>query len=318
MSYICIAADDAEQAYDCLSSSAKPLTRIRQDTASSNIFYLERTTQVVVQDLQDIQYLLQTGSVFERIELNEKRVHRLITFTVYKCFTNGDVVSFVLQAMDLSGADRPTNTTTQAKGGTTTAAQRRQQPQRLKTRPLQRKNKEDKTLRAISRIIDGLSNGDQHIPYRDSKLTRLACRGFEYENDTTINLAVIGISAVEESMYDEACAMMEFGKKIRSIDSKKKENKKTGTGAGISLTNRVNDLNSAKERVMNLSDKCGYPTNTEQKLTSSDIQLDMSSSMDLVELRDALVQVEILEVDPILEMTEKSHLWWKERDRKNE
>mmetsp|Transcript_25635 Transcript_25635/g.32660 ORF Transcript_25635/g.32660 Transcript_25635/m.32660 type:complete len:184 (+) Transcript_25635:174-725(+) len=113
-------------------------------------------------------------------------------------------------------------------------------------------------------------------------------------------------------------AMMKFGKKIRSIDSKKKENKKTGTGAGISLTNRVNDLNSAKERVMNLSDKCGYPTNTEQKLTSSDIQLDMSSSMDLVELRDALVQVEILEVDPILEMTEKSHLWWKERDRKNE
>lgn len=60
---------------------------------------------------------------------------------------------------------------------------------------------EDKTLKAVSRVITSIAERYDHIPYRDSKITRLVKEGFGGTSSAVLILCVRdGAGAFDETM----------------------------------------------------------------------------------------------------------------------
>ena len=156
--------------------------------------------------------------------------------------------------------------------------------------------KEDRTLKAIHRVVDVLSSGSAtngkrpapHVPYRDSKLTRLLSRGFASDN----SIALICLSD-SNGMYDETSVMLEFMTKVRAIHS----SFTTDSLLSPVRVNRQKETEKVNQEKITLSEKLGIDLHTYK--ASTDIELDMNSPLDLVDLRNALAQLEYLQIDPL-------------------
>lgn len=310
LSYLGVAGD-TDKAFDCLllPSTEKQRT-LRMRESSNSHFYMDGLTNVVVKSITDIDTVIKTGAETVarlKVEAEVTRLHRLVTFTIWKLFDSGDCMKSCIQVMDICGADRATSS---MRGrGLVTAGPRAAPSANLPkgTRKGGATSKEDKTLKAISRVSDALSQRKSHVPYRDSKLTRLVSNtmggGGRHCNH---NLAFVFVSEQEE-MFDETSAMLEFVTKIRKISPTTEEKEHVCV-----RHNRMRELEETKRQAETLGENLGMDPNS---LSSSDLKLDMSSSMELVEFRDILSKLEALSIDPLDALIERSEAWWSERQQ---
>ena len=82
------------------------------------------------------------------------------------------------------------------------------------------------------------------------------------------------------------------------------------------IRNREIDIALAHAKITEISIKLGYKMEQISELKSNEIELDMNSSFELVELRDELVKLELLQEDDIQKIVEISKEWWSCHQRK--
>ena len=64
-------------------------------------------------------------------------------------------------------------------------------------------------LRGLSRIVDSLHGGLSHVPYRDSKLTRLLAHAFSGGG--------VALAHARADRFEEAEAALAFGRKLAEL-----------------------------------------------------------------------------------------------------
>lgn len=141
---------------------------------------------------------------------------------------------------------------------------------------------EDAARKALTRVVDSIAERRSHVPYRDSKLTRLTARALGGQSRLVI---VFGVSE-ESSKFDETDATLRFAAKV--ADGVK--NRPAAT-----ITRFAADVARADEAAEKRAAALGVRTGP--GLTSAGIQLEMDSSDDALALRDALAEGERLRRD---------------------
>ena len=74
----------------------------------------------------------------------------------------------------------------------------------------------NQSLTCLGRVIDGLVDGDKHVPYRDSVLTLLLADSLGGNSRTTM-LAALSPAAVN---YDETMSTLRWASRARKIVNK--------------------------------------------------------------------------------------------------
>lgn len=72
----------------------------------------------------------------------------------------------------------------------------------------------------LGRVINKLSEGDAHIPYRDSKLTHLLCESLGGNSKTTL----ICTARQAEQHTDQSLQSLRFAQRVKKIKNKAKSN----------------------------------------------------------------------------------------------
>jgi len=240
--------------------------RVRERGGGSKEFYAENLTEVVCNSFNEFRDVLNYGLGADK---SCDKYHSLCTIRVYK--NEGEsVCNFGF--LDLCG----------------------------KERKLEEKG-EDVTLKAYNRVVDALYNKFSHVPFRDSKVTRLASYGFANA------LHSVAITCVDngEGKFDETCAVLEHMTKLQKI--------KVSAKKGPRFDRRA-ELAKASQKVKQLHAILVQTTPGIQSLEglkSHHIELDMTSSDEMVDFRDALAKKELLEVNHFEKMVQVSSDWWK-------
>ena len=141
---------------------------------------------------------------------------------------------------------------------------------------------EDAARKALTRVVDSIAERRSHVPYRDSKLTRLTARALGGPARLVI---VFGVSE-ESSKFDETDATLRFASKV--ADGVKNRPAATTTRFAEAVANADE---AAEKHAAALGVRTG------PGLTSAGIQLEMDSSDDALALRDALAEGERLRRD---------------------
>jgi len=187
------------------------------------------------------------------------RVHCLFTIRVRRRSGAGESVSDV-QILDLAGwvRDKPAGKG-KAEGKATVVG-------------------EDMVVKAFQRIVSSLETKNGHIPYRDSKMTRLL------QPSLGGHALCIPLVHIAVDNYEETEAMLSLASKLASITCSVRP---TIVDYGAQLAEK-------RARVEALCSALGRRT---QGLKSSDIILGMNSSDELLELRDTLASMELQQRD---------------------
>ena len=312
-SYLGTTADESDRAYDCLllkrNEDCDSQLKIREN--QDGIFYMENQQEVICQSEQQLNQVFQQAMIqLEQIKetIGVQRMHTLAQVRIYKRYQNGDLEVQNIQILDLCGVERPSPTSKQID---------KQGDRRSTTRKKNKfsAGKEDRTTKALIRVVDSMANKSSHHPWRDSKITRLISNTFGKNNPYSFNIACI-CTSVDDGMFDEASAMMEFMSKIYKISSSQ-SNKQNMTNSSSGTTtsssrrkNRLKEQNEAKMKVDRLAISVGANPSDFHNKNSGSIELDMDSPIELVELRDALALIERLEIDEMKILKENSNAWW--------
>ena len=144
-----------EEVRDLLVSKSKKLD-IREDPKKG--IFVKELTYVTLQDTQDIQKCLDNGNKNRHVghtSMNDQSSRSHSIFTVYlETEENGKIRSGKLNLVDLAGSERV--------GKTNATGQTFDEGKKINL-----------SLTALGGVIDALSSNRKHIPYKDSKLTRL-------------------------------------------------------------------------------------------------------------------------------------------------
>jgi len=196
-----------EQIKDLLNPSKKQL-EIREEVGGRGI-YVEDLCEVVVKSAGDVLRLIEQGNTVRRVaatKMNDQssRSHSCFTIKVEQKTTlkldNGKTrettVKAKLNLVDLAGSERADKTG--ATGST-----------------LKEGANINKSLMALGNVINALSEGASHthIPYRDSKLTRLLQESLG-GNASTVMLAAISPA---DYNYDETLGTLKYANRAKSI-----------------------------------------------------------------------------------------------------
>ena len=187
------------------------------------------------------------------------RVHCLFTIRVRRKSGAGESVSDV-QIVDLAGwvRDKPAGKG-KAEGKATVVG-------------------EDMVVKAFQRIVSSLETKAGHIPYRDSKMTRLL------QPSLGGHALCIPLVHIAVDNYEETEAMLSLASKLASITCSVRP----------TIVDYGAELAAKRARVEALCSALGRRA---QGLKSSDIILGMNSSDELLELRDTLASMELQQRD---------------------
>jgi len=319
-----------------------PNLKIRQDPKDG--FYLQDINEVIISNPSQTQKVLETAHNGMQQISNTflPRLHTIYTCKIHNIYSNGETSTSFVQILNLSQMVRDHSASAVMGGGapTTKNITKHQASRNVESssvskstsisisRSSKRKAKEDKTLKAFHRILDALiltsknnnntkSNSTSSItakktnfvPYRDSKITRLIQRVIS--NKSTHIISVFGLF-IDSNNYDEILSLCEFCTQTFSIP----------------LGDEVDDHHPFNKRQRNPKEKILLLQQESQdlgkeleimddvmNLKSNDIELDMTSSMEMVRLREVLKEIEDLQVDPMIELEQKSKDWWKYYDK---
>lgn len=128
------------------------------------------------------------------------RSHKLLTVNVMRRTPSGDLFNSKLHLLDTAGVDRGvTKTASKAFNGKTPAERRADMKSK---KPAQA---EDVSVKALIRCFDSKHDKSKHIPYRDSKLTRLLKNSLEEGMSV-----LIGCLSSANANHAESDAMLQF------------------------------------------------------------------------------------------------------------
>eukprot|EP01090_Pellita_catalonica_P016677 TRINITY_DN4839_c0_g1_i1.p1 TRINITY_DN4839_c0_g1~~TRINITY_DN4839_c0_g1_i1.p1 ORF type:complete len:1135 (-),score=304.00 TRINITY_DN4839_c0_g1_i1:39-2981(-) len=195
-----------ERLRDLLNPDATEI-RIRENKQKT--VYLEGVTEVYVASQQDVVDVMDAGQVNRKtaatkMNAESSRSHSIFCMTLTsKNLEQGGKTSGKLYLVDLAGSEKV--------GKTGASGQTLQEAQGI-----------NKSLSALGNVINALtSSKKKHIPYRDSKLTRLLQQSLGGNSRTTLCINC-SPSSVNE---DETISTLRFGTRAKSIKNQAKVNK---------------------------------------------------------------------------------------------
>ena len=198
-----------EEIRDLLSKNSNNKLDLKE-TPDSGVF-VKDLTSYVVKSTRECDKLRDFGAKNRHVgatamNQDSSRSHSLYTITVESCETRADGTASIrmgkLNLVDLAGSERQSKT--QASGD------------RLKEA-----TKINLSLSALGNVISALVDGkSQHIPYRDSKLTRLLMDSLG-GNTKTVMVANMGPA---DYNYDESISTLRYANRAKNIKNKPKIN----------------------------------------------------------------------------------------------
>lgn len=198
-----------EQVRDLLSSNVNQKLDLREDPDRG--VYVKDLTLHEVRDTAGIIGLMAKGTSNRSVgatamNADSSRSHSVFTCWVEMCTTSADGTDSIkagkLNLVDLAGSERQSKT--QAEGA------------RLKEA-----TKINLSLSALGNVISALVDGkSKHIPYRDSKLTRLLQDSL---GGNTKTLMIAAISPADNN-YDETLSTLRYANRAKNIKNKAKIN----------------------------------------------------------------------------------------------
>lgn len=195
-----------EEIRDLLSKDPKNSLELKENIDSG--VYVKDLTSFVVKNVQEIDHVMQAGKKNRSVgatlmNSTSSRSHSIFTIVVECCESSGDHIRVgKLNLVDLAGSER------QSKTGAT--------GDRLKEA-----TKINLSLAALGNVISALVDGkSQHIPYRDSKLTRLLQNSLG-GNAKTVMCANAGPA---DYNYDETLSTLRYANRAKNIKNKPKIN----------------------------------------------------------------------------------------------
>ena len=141
---------------------------------------------------------------------------------------------------------------------------------------------EDAARKALTRVVDAVADRRSHVPYRDSKLTRVAARAL---GGGARLVVVFGVSE-QSSAFDETDATLRFAARVANGVKNRPAPTTTRFAAAVAEADAAAERRAAALGVA-----------TTPGLTSAGIHLEMDSSDDALALRDALAEGERLRRD---------------------
>ncbi|ETV82641.1 hypothetical protein, variant 2 [Aphanomyces astaci] len=198
-----------EEIRDLLSKDPKASLDLKENVDSG--VYVKNLTAQVVKDAAEIDAVMQQGKKNRSVgatmmNQTSSRSHSLFTIVV-ECLSDGidgkdHVCVGKLNLVDLAGSER------QSKTGATGDR-------------LQEANKINLSLSALGNVISALVDGkSKHIPYRDSKLTRLLQDSLG-GNTKTVMIANCGPA---DYNYEETLTTLRYASRAKQIKNKPKIN----------------------------------------------------------------------------------------------
>jgi hypothetical protein len=197
-----------EEIRDLLSKDPKNHLELKENIDTG--LYVKDLTTFVVKNAMEIDHVMQAGKKNRSVgatlmNQSSSRSHSIFTIVV-ECSTNDERGDHIrvgkLNLVDLAGSER------QSKTGAT--------GDRLKEA-----TKINLSLSALGNVISALVDGrSQHIPYRDSKLTRLLQDSLG-GNTKTVMCANCGPA---EYNYDETVSTLRYANRAKNIKNKPKIN----------------------------------------------------------------------------------------------
>ena len=195
-----------EEIRDLLSKDPKNSLELKENMDSG--VYVKDLTSFVVKNVTEIDHVMQAGKKNRSVgatlmNQTSSRSHSIFTIVVECCEAAGDHIRVgKLNLVDLAGSER------QSKTGAT--------GDRLKEA-----TKINLSLAALGNVISALVDGkSSHIPYRDSKLTRLLQNSLG-GNAKTVMCANCGPA---DYNYDETLSTLRYANRAKNIKNKPKIN----------------------------------------------------------------------------------------------
>ena len=191
-----------EEVRDLLVAKSTKLD-IREDPKKGT--FVKDLTYVTLKDTQDIQKCLDRGNKNRHVgqtSMNDQSSRSHSLFTVYlEIEENGKIRSGKLNLVDLAGSERV--------GKTNATGQTFDEGKKINL-----------SLTALGSVIDALSFNRKHIPYKDSKLTRLLADSLG-GNTKTVMFANISPASYN---YDETVGTLRYASRAKLIKNAPKVN----------------------------------------------------------------------------------------------
>ena len=191
-----------EEVRDLLNTQSKKLD-IREHPKKG--VFVKDLTFITLQDTQDIQRCLDKGNKNRHVghtSMNDQSSRSHSIFTVYlEIEENGKIRSGKLHLVDLAGSERV--------GKTNATGQTFDEGKKINL-----------SLTALGGVIDALSTNKKHIPYKDSKLTRLLADSLG-GNTKTAMFANISPASYN---YDETYGTLRYASRAKLIKNAPKVN----------------------------------------------------------------------------------------------
>jgi kinesin family protein 3/17 len=198
-----------EEIRDLLGKDINRKLEIREDVKTG--IYVKDMTMLQVKNNIEIEHCLAVGNKSRHVgetTMNQESSRSHCIFTVHieigenlEDAKNKKIKAGKLNLVDLAGSER------QSKTGATGSR-------------LEEAKKINLSLTALSNVINALVENKQHVPYRDSKLTRLL------QDSLGGNTKTVMIAAVSPSSYnfDEGVSTLRYAARAKNIQNKPRIN----------------------------------------------------------------------------------------------
>jgi kinesin family protein 5 len=214
------------------------------DTSNSNLAvresksrgtYVDGCATVMVASEQEVFQVLQLGDAARAVaatnmNAHSSRSHSVLILKVEQQDANGAVKTGVLNLVDLAGSERA--------GKTGASGQTMEEAKKI-----------NQSLSALSNVISALAEGKPHIPFRDSKLTRMLQQSLGGNCKTAL---VVACSPHDDNS-SETLSTLRFGARAKAIKTKVKVNEQKSVAELTQLVEMLRaDLAKSKDTVSKL------------------------------------------------------------------
>ncbi|CAK76781.1 unnamed protein product (macronuclear) [Paramecium tetraurelia] len=233
--------------------------KIREDKNHST--YIEGVTETSIADqseIYDILKMCNANRMIASTNMNEQssRSHMIFLMTVQSIdLRDQSAKTGKLFLVDLAGSEKVSKTGAEGK-------------------ILDEAKGINKSLSALGQVINALTDGSQHVPYRDSKLTRILQCSFGGNSRTTL---IITCSPAQFNLQ-ETLSTLRFGVRAKAIKNKPKINKEhTVEELKMIVQEKEREILVLQEQLSQF--KKGIVISEEDKEILKDIQEDFNSDI---------------------------------------
>jgi kinesin family protein 3/17 len=187
-----------EQCNDLLSDEPNKNLEIRENKNKS--FFVQGLKQELVNNEFELKETLKDKGVNNRKTAltiknhNSSRSHSILTI-ILEATEGVTTRTSKLNLVDLAGSESQKNTSASRS-------------------LLKEGEKINSSLSVLGRVIRALADNDEHIPYRDSKLTQLL------KDSVGGNTKILMIAAISPACYNESLLTLNFAKSVKDIKNK--------------------------------------------------------------------------------------------------